>query len=99
MEVLIVMAFIFLFIMTMIFVLGPMPGRIARKRSHPQAKAIRTCGWVSILSSSPTAWVLCMKWAYQDSPDTTNDLASQITALAKKEKRRRNLFSSNFRQR
>ncbi len=43
--------------------LGMMPGRIARKRGHPQAEAIAVCGWwgaVTLGLLSPIAYV----WAY-----------------------------------
>ncbi|MDC0936689.1 DUF3302 domain-containing protein [Pirellulales bacterium] len=30
--------------------LGIMPGRIARDRNHPQADAIRVCGWWGVLT-------------------------------------------------
>lgn len=43
--------------------LGMLPGRIARKRGHPQAEAIAVCGWwgaVTLGVLSPIAYV----WAY-----------------------------------
>ncbi|HEY4831288.1 MAG TPA: DUF3302 domain-containing protein [Waddliaceae bacterium] len=92
-EVLIVMACGLLLTLTILFVLGPLPGRIARKRNHPQAKAIRACGWTAILSSSPAAWVLALSWAYRDPIEPSGDLEQRIIALEKKAKRRQKLFS------
>ena len=43
--------------------LGMMPGRIARKRGHPQADAIGVCGWWGLLTLGillPVAYI----WAY-----------------------------------
>ena len=31
-------------------VLGMLPGKIARKREHPQAEAINMCGWWGVLT-------------------------------------------------
>jgi hypothetical protein len=45
--------------------LGIMPGRIARDRNHPQADAIRVCGWWGILTMGlllPLAYI----WAYSN---------------------------------
>ena len=44
-------------------VLGMMPGRIARKRNHPQADAIAVCGWWGVITMGlllPIAYI----WAY-----------------------------------
>jgi fatty acid desaturase len=43
--------------------LGMMPGKIARKRNHPQAEAINMCGWwgaITLGILSPLAYI----WAY-----------------------------------
>lgn len=43
--------------------LGMMPGKIARKRNHPQAEAISVCGWWGVI----TMGILCplaFIWAY-----------------------------------
>jgi len=44
-------------------VVGMLPGRIARKRNHPQADAIAVCGWWGVLTMGilcPVAFI----WAY-----------------------------------
>jgi len=44
-------------------ILGMLPGQIARSRNHPQADAIKMCGWVGALTMgilSPIAYI----WAY-----------------------------------
>lgn len=54
-------------------VVGMMPGRIARRRNHPQADAIAVCGWCGVL----TMGVLCplaFIWAYtKSSTDGANE--------------------------
>lgn len=43
--------------------LAMMPGRIAKRRQHPQAEAINVCGWCGILTMGillPLAYI----WAY-----------------------------------
>lgn len=44
-------------------ILGMMPGKIARKRNHPQADAISVCGWWGVITLGllcPLAYI----WAY-----------------------------------
>ena len=44
-------------------ILGMMPGRIARARSHPQTDAINVCGWWGVITMGlllPIAYI----WAY-----------------------------------
>lgn len=52
-------------------VLGMLPGKIARKRQHPQADAITVCGWWGVITMGlllPLAFI----WAYINvSPATT----------------------------
>ncbi len=43
--------------------LGMLPGKIAKKRNHPQAEAINVCGWwgaITLGILSPLAYI----WAY-----------------------------------
>ena len=44
-------------------ILGMLPGKIARKRKHPQAEAINVCGWWGVITMGillPLAFI----WAY-----------------------------------
>ncbi len=70
-------------------VLGWLPGRIAAQRNHPQADAIRICGWLGLLTMGallPLAYV----WAYfrpvrsgqTAGPDTATELAELRGRLA-----------------
>ncbi|MFG0287087.1 MAG: DUF3302 domain-containing protein [Rhodopirellula sp. JB044] len=55
--------------------LGYLPGKIARQRSHPQAEAVSVCGWIGLLSGGlllPIAYV----WAYWQFPQPLKREAS-----------------------
>ena len=48
-------------------ILGMTPGKIARKRNHPQAEAINVCGWWGVITMGillPLAFI----WAYTNPP-------------------------------
>ena len=42
--------------------LAMLPGKIAFKREHPQAEAIRMAGWLGILTG--IVWILALIWSY-----------------------------------
>ncbi len=44
-----------------------LPGKIAGKRGHPQAEAIRVCGWLGGLTGG-LLWPVAFIWAYLRSP-------------------------------
>jgi hypothetical protein len=46
----------------LIYRLGRLPGAIARARKHPQATAIKVCGWMGIVTL--ILWPLALVWAY-----------------------------------
>ena len=61
--------------------LGALPGRIARRRDHPQADAIVACGWLGLLTLGP-GWIVAMVWAFVRPRETvTRDSDEQVTAL------------------
>jgi Na+/H+ antiporter NhaD/arsenite permease-like protein len=41
-----------------------LPGKIARKRNHPQAEAISVAGWLGLLVTMGLVWVLAVIWAH-----------------------------------
>lgn len=57
-------------IVVFIWLFGRMPGNIAKKRNHPNADAIRICGWIGIFTFG-IIWIVAMVWAFT-SPETTN---------------------------
>ncbi len=53
--------------LSMWVILGMLPGRIARRRHHPQAEAISVCGWWGMITMGllmPLAFI----WAYTNPP-------------------------------
>ena len=62
---LIVLVVLFIAALAVWVVLGMLPGRIARRRNHPQAEAISVCGWWGAITMGllmPLAWI----WAYSN---------------------------------
>ena len=63
--------------LAIVVLLGIMPGRIAKQRNHPQADAIRVCGWWGVITMGlllPLAYI----WAYtnprwRDEPSSDKD--------------------------
>ena len=47
--------------------LSMLPGKIARKRGHPQADAVNVCGWMGGLTMG-ILWPLAIIWAYHRPP-------------------------------
>lgn len=43
--------------------LAQLPGKIARKKNHPQAEAINWAGWLGLLLTMGVVWVLAVIWA------------------------------------
>lgn len=83
-----------------IFILGKMPGDIARKRGHPQASAITACGWLGILTAG-LLWPVALIWAYgspvhkaqleDDQAKAIQQLLERVTALEQKATRSENI--------
>ena len=71
-----------------VIVLGGLPGRIAEKRGHPYAQAVKVAGWVGVFTLG-IIWPLALIWAFvnkmQDRPgsETPQD-ADKIAQLAKR---------------
>lgn len=65
----------------MVFILG-LPGRIARKRNHPEADAIYVMGWLGFLGGVP--WIQAFMWAFKptDVVDIRRFPAEERKALA-----------------
>lgn len=47
--------------------LAILPGKVARRRGHPQAEAINVAGWLGILTG--IVWILALIWAYTVADD------------------------------
>jgi hypothetical protein len=70
----------------LLVLLAALPGRLAKRRGHPQAEAIQLCGWLGL----PTGilWIVAMVWAtLRTSASAGGQLATgtavdrQLTAL------------------
>jgi hypothetical protein len=65
-----------------IYRLGGLPGQIAAARHHPQAAAIRICGWMGIVTL--VLWPIAMVWAFVtpaanlSAAATAGDLAGEV---------------------
>ena len=55
--------------------LAGMPGENARRRGHPQAKAIQTLGWLG-LPLGVVPWLIALVWSNLDPLNFTRDLES-----------------------
>lgn len=65
----VVLAFMLVFALVGLLVIvlaAALPGQIANRVNHPQAKAINVCGWLGL----PTGigWVIAMVWAFTRRP-------------------------------
>ncbi|MBW2386211.1 MAG: DUF3302 domain-containing protein, partial [Deltaproteobacteria bacterium] len=47
---LVVLSVLFVVTLCLAYVLGELPGSVARRRGHPQMDAIRVAGWLGLLT-------------------------------------------------
>lgn len=59
-----VLIFILAGFMTVFLLLLGLPGRIARKRNHPDADAVNLLGWVGMLGILP--WIHALIWSIKE---------------------------------
>ena len=59
------------------YMLGSLPGEIARARKHPQAEAISICGWMGIITL--LLWPIAMVWAYINPPRSAAEGSPSVT--------------------
>ena len=62
---LIVMAVILAVVIWLVVLLGPLPGKIARGRQHPQSDAIYVLGWIGLITLG-VGWLIALVWAYTE---------------------------------
>lgn len=78
---LVVMAILIALVIWLVVLLGPMPGRIAKRRGHPQADAIGVLGWVGVVTLG-LAWPIALVWAYtRTSEQHVENLGERIAVL------------------
>lgn len=69
------MSFVVFGIITTVFVslivlIGSLPGKIAARRNHPQATAINVAAWISLLTLG-ALWPIAFVWAFIDFKQST----------------------------
>lgn len=64
--------------------LGPIPGRIARKRGHPQADAVNVLAWIGMITLG-LAWPLALVWAYTRTGEQHAEYLSERVATLEAE--------------
>ena len=83
---LIVMGVLLAVVIWLVVLLGPLPGKIAAERGHPQADAIRVLGWVGLVTMGG-AWLVALVWAYfkpKPAGDGDPDLERRVAELERK---------------
>ena len=80
---LIVLLILIAFGIVLLVVLGPLPGKIAKQRNHPQADAIQVMGWIGLITLG-LLWLIALIWAYTKpsrSGSADSRLAERVSAL------------------
>jgi uncharacterized BrkB/YihY/UPF0761 family membrane protein len=54
-------------ILAVFYLMGSLPGHIARSRGHPWSDAVRVAGWITLIFGF-ALWPLALIWAYVDVP-------------------------------
>ena len=83
-----VFALVVLFILValgiaLVVVLGPLPGKIAKQRNHPQTEAIQVMGWIGLITLG-VPWLIALIWAYTkpfQSGSAYSQLAERVSSL------------------
>lgn len=82
------LTFLFLIILIVVFFyvliqIGSLPGKIAERRNHPHAEAVKIVGWIGLFTIFP--WIHAIIWALHEAtlvdvrsmPDSDVDLEGQ----------------------
>jgi predicted histidine transporter YuiF (NhaC family) len=64
----------------LVVLLGNMPGEIARKNNHPQARAITALGWIGVITMG-IGWFVAIVWAYYKPGAADTDLQQRVEDL------------------
>ncbi len=62
-----------------VVILGTLPGKIAKRRHHPQSEAINVASWLSIITLG--LWPLVLIWAYIRPGEPSAVATSELTSL------------------
>ena len=77
---LVVMLMLLGVVIWLVVLLGNMPGEIARKNNHPQARAITALGWIGLITMGVGCFV-AMVWAYYKPGAADSDLQQRVEDL------------------
>jgi len=77
---LLVIALLLGVVIWLVVLLGNMPGEIARKRNHPQARAIAALGWIGLITMG-IGWFVAIVWAYYKPDAANSDIQQRIEDL------------------
>jgi hypothetical protein len=64
---LIVLLILIVSALAMFFIVGSLPGHIAKGRNHPWAQAVQVAGWVTLICGF-ALWPIALIWAFVDVP-------------------------------
>ncbi|MEX3011619.1 DUF3302 domain-containing protein [Hoeflea sp. TYP-13] len=86
------LTFLFLLVLIIAFFyiliqLGSLPGKIAERRNHPHAEAVKIIGWIGLFTVFP--WIHAIIWALHEAtlvdvrsmPDSDSDLDVQKASV------------------
>lgn len=54
-------------IVLVVWLMGSLPGHVARRRGHPYAEAVGVAGWITLIFGF-VLWPVAVIWAYVDVP-------------------------------
>lgn len=54
-------------IVLVVWLMGSLPGHVARRRGHPWADAVSVAGWITLIFGF-ALWPVALIWAYVDVP-------------------------------
>lgn len=78
----IVLVFLLVFAIVAVAVaagLAALPGRVASRRQHPYADAVKVCGWLGLLTGF--GWIFAMVWAYVAPDASSKGVSAQLCSL------------------
>jgi hypothetical protein len=77
-TILVVFSLLVVLVVWFLAEMAMLPGKIARKRNHPQAEAISVAGWLGLLMTMGFLWAFAVVWAYtRPASQTANPNLSQ----------------------
>ena len=63
----VVLVIVLAVIVLVVWLMGSLPGHVARRRGHPYAEAVGVAGWITLIFGF-VLWPVAVIWAYVDVP-------------------------------